>query len=295
MTAQADSLPEAEGREEPSDLLADASLEITGKDAAAVRDVSSALPVGTRVNITYLEHEEIGLRVQAAKVVNDVGFVAVPHIAARRLSTQRQLREQLARLSTANATSQIFVVGGDPATALGPYGDALSVIRSDLVGEFGVREVGIAGYPEGHPHISSVELWTALEAKTAEIARLGLRGSITTQFAFDADPVVRWVTEVRARDIALPIRIGVPGPAGVRRLLSYARRFGVGSSASIAHKYGLSLTRLAGTAGPDRLVRELEQRINPSEHGEVRLHFYPFGGLEATAQWLTHFRQRDFE
>jgi hypothetical protein len=34
----------------------------------------------------------------------------------------------------------------------------------------------------------------------------------------------------------------LPGPAGVRRLLRYAARFGVSTSAGIARKYGLSLT-----------------------------------------------------
>ncbi len=83
----------------------------------------------------------------------------------------------------------------------------------------------------------------------------------------------------------------MPGPAGIRKLLRFAARFGVGTSASIARKYGLSLTNLMGTAGPDKFLRALATDYHPDRHGEVKLHFYPFGGLRATSEWLADFRQ----
>ncbi|MFC6258378.1 methylenetetrahydrofolate reductase, partial [Kocuria oceani] len=86
-----------------------------------------------------------------------------------------------------------------------------------------------------------------------------------------------------------PVRIGVPGPAGVRRLLGHARRFGVATSAGIAQKYGLSLTHLLGTAGPDRFLHDLAAGYDAEAHGPVRLHFYTFGGLGATACWVRQF------
>jgi methylenetetrahydrofolate reductase (NADPH) len=104
--------------------------------------------------------------------------------------------------------------------------------------------------------------------------------------------VVSWIEAVRDRGIGLPIRVGVPGPAGVRRLLSYAARFGVGTSAGIARKYGFSITNLMGTAGPDRFIRALADAYDPRRHGEVKLHFYTFGGLKPTAEWIAEFRQK---
>ena len=50
-------------------------------------------------------------------------------------------------------------------------------------------------------------------------------------------------------------------------------------------KYGLSLGNLIGTAGPDRFVATLEAALTP-DHGPVRLHFYPFGGLVRTLDWI---------
>ena len=53
------------------------------------------------------------------------------------------------------------------------------------------------------------------------------------------------------------IRVGTPGPAGIKRLLGFARRFGIGANAMIVKKYGFSLTNLMGTAGPDKFVTDL--------------------------------------
>ncbi|PJI51621.1 5,10-methylenetetrahydrofolate reductase, partial [Methylobacterium radiotolerans] len=52
----------------------------------------------------------------------------------------------------------LFAVGGDPAAPEGPYEDSLAVITSGVLQQYGVREVGIGGYPEGHPDISKETL-----------------------------------------------------------------------------------------------------------------------------------------
>jgi methylenetetrahydrofolate reductase (NADPH) len=84
----------------------------------------------------------------------------------------------------------------------------------------------------------------------------------------------------------------VPGPAGIKRLLSFAARFGVASSAGIAKKYGLSLTNLMGTAGPDKFIKRLAKKLDPAKHGVVKLHFYTFGGLTATSEWIRDFKEK---
>ncbi|MEK8174953.1 methylenetetrahydrofolate reductase [Streptomyces sp. M19] len=114
---------------------------------------------------------------------------------------------------------------GTPPTPR-PLRRLLDVIRSGLLQQHGVRRVGMSGYPEGHPRIPRERLWSALEHKAAALAEENLAGDIITQFGFDADPALTWIENLRERGIDLPVRIGVPGPAGVRRLLSYAARFG---------------------------------------------------------------------
>ena len=270
-------------------LLTDFSLEMTGKDVPKLEEAAHAIPQGARVNVTFLGNEDLTMRVDAARAVKRLGFVPVPHISARRLKSQAELEEFLEALQEVDASERVFVVGGDPVTPEGPYTDSLAVIRTGILKDFGVREVGIAGYPEGHPDISADTLWEQLSAKSTAIAEQGLEQVVLSQFAFDTDKVSSWIGAVRDRGIDSTIRIGTPGPAGIKRLLGYAKRFGVGTSAGIVKKYGFSLTNLIGTAGPDRFVTDLEQKVSAADEAAAKIHFYTFGGLLATAEWVQQY------
>jgi methylenetetrahydrofolate reductase (NADH) len=272
-------------------LLRDFSLEMTGKDAGRLEEARGTIPPGTRINVTFLENEDGRMRLDAVKAVKRFGYVPVPHISARRLRSQEQLEEYLSALAAEDACQNVLVIAGDPTEPLGPFDDALAVINSGLLQQYGTRNIGVGGYPEGHPAIGESALWSALEAKDAALKELGLPGVVITQFGFDVDPVLKWLEAVRERGIDMPVRVGVPGPAGVRRLLSYAARFGVGTSTGIAKKYGFSITNLMGTAGPDKFIHALDEGLDPERHGEVKLHFYTFGGLRATSEWIASFRR----
>ncbi|MFJ6539494.1 methylenetetrahydrofolate reductase [Streptomyces sp. NPDC091385] len=271
-------------------LLDGFSLEMTGKDVPRLEEAAPGIPPGTRINVTYLAGEDLGTRLAAARAVKRLGFVPVPHISARRLPSRAHLEEFLAGLAADGTGEHVFVVGGDPARPEGPYEDALSVIRTGLLRRHGVRHVGISGYPEGHPALTGPVLWSALTDKAVALGAEGFGGEVITQFGFAVDPVLTWLEAVRALGVELPVRVGVPGPAGVRRLLGYASRFGVATSASVARKYGFSLTNLMGTTGPDRFLRELALRYDPSRHGVVKVHFYTFGGLRTTSEWVGAYR-----
>jgi len=114
-----------------------------------------------------------------------------------------------------------------------------------------------------------------------------------TQFGFDAEPILSWLEQLRGVGLHGLVRIGVPGPASVKTLLRFAARCGVGASAKVMSKYGASITKLLTTTGPDALVKELARGLDPARHGEVLLHFYPFGGLRRTAEWVRDFRQAE--
>jgi methylenetetrahydrofolate reductase (NADPH) len=272
-------------------LLEDFSLEMTGKDVPRLKDAHATIPPGTRINITFLGNEDLRMRLDAAREVKRLGFVPVPHISARRLRSRAELEQFLAGLHADGTAENVFVVGGDPVHPEGPYEDALAVIRTGLLPRHGVRHAGISGYPDGHPAIPQRVLWSALAEKDAALREQRLAGEVITQFGFDTAPVLDWLEEVRGRGVGLPVRIGVPGPAGVGRLMAYAARLGVATSASIARKYGFSLADLLGTAGPDRFLRALAEGYDAGRHGEVKVHFYTFGGLRATSEWIAGFRK----
>ena len=272
------------------ELLTGFSLEMTGKDISALRAAAPMLPPATPVNVTFLGNEDLNMRVAAAKAVKDAGLHPVPHVSARRLTSEQEFDDFLASLQAKSLSSHIFAVGGDPEKPMGPYSDSLSLITSGRMGAHDVSKVSIAGYPDGHSAIDDATLWSALEAKAEALKDQNLEGEIITQFGFDTSPVLEWLSELRRRNIDLPVRIGVPGPAGIKRLLDYARRFGVSASAGIAKRYGFSLGNLLGTAGPERFIQNLAREYDSSMHGQISLHFYTFGGLESTASWISERR-----
>ena len=171
---------------------------------------------------------------------------------------------------------------------MGPFEDTMSLLRTGLFERNGFQTIGVAGHPEGHPTMNKAAVWRSLEDKHAEIKARGMKTLIVTQFGFDAEPFLVWLSELRSRGVDAPVRLGIPGPAGVKTLLRFAAHCGVGASAGVMAKYGLSITKLLGAAGPDRLLADLAAGLQPA-HGDVRLHFYPFGGVERTIRWIGDF------
>ena len=274
-------------------LMQDFSLEMTGKDVEALREAAPLIPQGSRVNVTFLGNEDLQMRVTAAKAVEELGFVPVPHISARRIENEDELKEFLQALADVGAAKHVFAVGGDPSEPKGPYGSSLDMIQTGIFPEFGVEEISIAGYPEGHPVSSDEDFFRQTRDKLASLAEQNLSSVIITQFGFDIDPVAKWLNTLAAEDITAPVRIGVPGPAGIRRLLKFAKRFGVGASAGIALKYGFSLTNLVGTAGPDKFLKELGDEAQETNFtGDIGVHFYTFGGMAKTAEWAQDFTKK---
>ncbi|GMM92548.1 methylenetetrahydrofolate reductase [Qipengyuania sp. MTN3-11] len=171
-------------------------------------------------------------------------------------------------------------------------GRASKLIESGAFEKLGISAIGIGGHPEGHPNMDAQECFDVLRAKRDAIESRGMAPLIVTQFSFDADRVLEWLIELRRCGIDAPVRLGVPGPAGIKTLLRFAKRCGVGASASVMSKYGISMSRLMSSAGPDRLVERLSQGLGP-EHGPVRLHFYPFGGVARTVEWINDYAARN--
>jgi methylenetetrahydrofolate reductase (NADPH) len=275
----------AESRAMSQHLLTGYSLEITAKDAHNLERARSFVPTGTPVSVTFLAAEEMEERIRAAIVIKRNGCTPIPHIAARRLASERALDVYLERLATEANIEQVFVIAGDSPQPQGPYEDALAVIRTGRLAQYGVKRVGVAGYPEGHRQIDDFTLDRVLSEKVRALTELGHDTEIVTQFAFESDPVLGWLRRIRDDGVTSPVRIGVPGPASLTTLIRFAARCGVGISAKAIEKYGRSITRLLNTAGPEAMIGDLSLRLKPEVHGDVKLHLYPFGGLGKTAEW----------
>lgn len=262
------------------------ALEITGKDIAQIVAARASIPQGTPINIAFLGNEDHDQRINAARVIRRCGFEPVPIISSRRLRSEHDRDNLLSALIAEAAPSRFIFVGGDPAKPAGPFEDSLDLLRSNVLQRHSIQHVGIVGYPEGHPKISTETLWRSLKWKHGFLRDAGCSVEITTQFGFDADAVIEWIKRLRNEGIDAPVRIGVPGPADIGKLLRYARQFGVATSAAVVRRYGISMINLLQRVGPERYWDRLEAGMNGQSFGTVLYHLYPFGGIREGVEWM---------
>jgi methylenetetrahydrofolate reductase (NADPH) len=275
----------------PDGITEGFSLEITAKDVPALRAAAPLIPAETPVAITFLPGEAAEDRIAAAVAVRELGCEPMPHFSARRIVSHHEFESYLEAVVARAGVRRCFIVAGDPPEPQGPFFDTSALIATGAFEGNGITAIGIGGHPEGHPNMTADQAWAVLEQKVAEIERRGLAPLVVTQFGFDPEAFLGWLKQLRARGIETPVRIGIPGPAGIKTLLRFATRCGVGASASVMAKYGLSITNLLGSAGPDKLVDTFAARLG-DEHGRVRMHFYPFGGLAKTVEWIDGYKVR---
>ena len=267
------------------------SLEMTAKDGPSLAEAAPLIQPETPIAVTFLPGEVAGARIAATVAVRQLGFEPMPHFSARRITSADDFEGYLHAVVQQAGVRRCFIVAGDPPEPQGPYFDTMALIETGAFERAGITAIGVGGHPEGHPNMTVAQCWDVLARKVTAIAERGMAPLIVTQFGFDPDAFLDWLVELRRRGIDAPVRIGVPGPAGIKRLLGFAARCGVGASASVLRKYGISVTNLLGNAGPDKLVDAFAHGLGP-QHGRVRLHFYPFGGLKKTVEWIGDYERR---
>jgi methylenetetrahydrofolate reductase (NADPH) len=255
------------------------SLEATRPRSAEITALAGILPPGTPLYLTAVPTLDRHDLVTAAVGLRKAGLEPVAHIAARRMAGPNLLHELLARLRGEADLRRLLLIGGDVDTP-GAFADALAVIQRGKLRDYGIEEIGIGGYPEGHPRIPAAQLESALDEKIAAATALGLRVHIISQFSFSPERILAWVKQLRACGISQPVKIGMAGPTSVPALLRYAKRCGV--AASLRGLMSGVAGGLVGHVGPDRIIETLSAS---SGLGDVAPHYFSFGGALETARY----------
>jgi methylenetetrahydrofolate reductase (NADPH) len=263
------------------------SLEATRPSADELARLIDGLAPGTPIYLSRVPTETSAEQAAAAARIRAAGFEPVPHIAARRMSSESELAEFLARIRGEADARRLLIIAGD-SDATGPFPDALAVIERGGLKEAGIAEVGIAGHPEGHQRFADAALQAAMTSKLVVARDAGLRIHIVSQFSFNPDRIIAWLQQLRAGGVDVPVKVGMAGPTRLPSLLRYAMRCGV--KASVQGLVSGAATALVGHVGPDRIVAAL--RAAPDTVGDVAPHFFSFGGLVDTARYAATVAQQ---
>jgi methylenetetrahydrofolate reductase (NADPH) len=262
-------------------FTAQASFEVT-RLARGDLEALRGFPSRPRVYVSAVPARPAKAQIDVACALAAAGYEPVPHVAVRSFASSAALDAHLARLAEAAKVRRVLIIGGDLATPAGPFHEAIEVIESGLLQARGIVEIGIAGYPDGHPRLTTDDLDRALAAKLEAAGETGLGVHVVTQWGFSAPAIIAWISRLRDLGIDHPVRVGLAGPVTLTGLVRYARICGVSASVQgLARDAGLA-RQLFGLITPDLVLRPLAET---SQLGDVAPHIFSFGGLAAAARW----------
>jgi methylenetetrahydrofolate reductase (NADPH) len=270
-----------------SELLIGGSLEIAPRELHRAADVAALLPANTCVYIPSLPGLPLSRTLEAIAAMRAAGLDPVPHVSARRILNDEQFRAFLKEAVAKHSVHRVLLVGGDEPKPKGPFADSLQILESGLLADSGIREIGVAGYPEGHPRISASSLVSAFEKKLRFTREQGLGMYVVTQFSFAPHRVVEYCANLARTAPDVSIYAGIAGPTDPVALARYAQRCGVSISLRALRTLGSGIARLVTNADPrEQLISLARYSLQREPSNLVGVHIYSFGGAVRTAAWM---------
>jgi methylenetetrahydrofolate reductase (NADPH) len=270
-----------------AELVSGGSVEMSAHNSADAAALGDLLPAGTKVYVNHLPRHTLGDTLSALEAVHRAGLEPVPHVAARRVASRAEFEAFARRAVDEAGVRKVLLIGGDDPKPTGPFEDSVALLASGVLAECGVREIGIAGYPEGHARIPQAALEKALLEKLSLAANQGLGAYVVTQFSFAPARVIEYCSELARLAPKVPVYVGMAGPADAATLLRYAQRCGVSASLRALRAQGMGLVRLVTHTDPnEQLVALARHCLARRSCNVVGAHFFSFGGAARTAEWM---------
>jgi methylenetetrahydrofolate reductase (NADPH) len=242
--------------------------------------VLACVPREVTITITASPRRGIEATISLAKRLSGHGFTVVPHLSARLIRDESDLKEVLAALAAMGVTN-VFVIAGDAREPAGKFPDSVTLLEAITAEKHGLHDIGVTGYPERHSFIDDDLTIQAMWDKRR------LATYIVSNLCFDPRMVKKWVARVRRRGVQLPIHIGMAGVADPAKLLRVSTRIGVVDSARFlrGHSNWFLRTLQPGGYSPDRFLAGLLPDLAGPERKVAGLHVFTFNEIEPTERW----------
>ena len=259
-------------------LVETARIEVIPLKGADARMVT--IPASTTVTVTISPKFGLERTLDHTAAAAKLGHRVVPHLAARQLADEAQLRDVLHRLDELGV-SDLYVIGGDADPPAGIYSEAADVLEAMTHIDHGITSIGVGCYPEGHPKISDEALAEALVRKQP------YADYMVSQLCFDAEAAVSWLERTRSLGVTLPLHIGLAAPMNTRKLAELSLRIGVGSSLRyLTKQHGILSNLLFGSDyRPEKLLHALGAKLLDADLAIEGIHLFSFNQIEATVAW----------
>ena len=270
-----------------SELLIGGSVELLPREMHRAGEIAALLPTDTCVYIPSLPGLPLARTLEAVKAIRAAGLDPVPHVSARRILDRQEFEKFIREAAKNYGVHRVLLLGGDEPKPKGPFADSLQILESGLLKDSGIREIGVAGYPEGHPRIPAADLSASFQKKLRLTAEQGLGLYVVTQFSFAPNRVVDYCAQLARTAPEVSIYVGVAGPTDPVALARYAQRCGVSASLRALKNLGSGIAQLVTHSDPkEQLVALARYSLQREPSNVAGVHIYSFGGAVRTATWI---------
>tara|TARA_B100001113_G_scaffold208087_1_gene170580 strand:- start:2058 stop:3020 length:963 start_codon:yes stop_codon:yes gene_type:complete len=273
-------------------FVSDFSIEVMPRTAEKIGDFKDLLPEKTRVYIAHIEGTPIEDMVKTAKRIAEDGFPTMPHFPARIIKDKVTLNDWISRYQGEAGVNQALLLGGGVDKPHGEYESSMDLLETGLFDQANFKDIHVAGHPEGNKDIdpdgSTKNVDAALQWKQNFKNKTNAKMAITTQFAFEAGPIIEWANSIKKAEIDIPIHIGIAGPAKLQTLIKFALACGVGPSLKVLQKRATDVTKLLLPYEPTEVLSQLaDHKAKNPDFNISNVHFFPLGGIKTNANWVT--------
>ena len=173
----------------------------------------------------------------------------------------------------------------------GVFENSMQLVETELFEKYNFKNLHFAGHPEGNKDIdndgSTKNVDQALLWKQKFNERSDAELAITTQFCFEAEPVIEWANSLINNGINIPIHIGVAGPAKLQTLIKFSIACGVGPSLKVLQKRAKDVKKLLLPFDPNDFLETLAKHKKENPKFNIsNIHFFPLGGINVNALWI---------
>lgn len=273
------------------ELMRGHSIEVMPRTAAKIPSFRNILAPSTLIYVAHIDGTPLDDMVACARRLTDEGFPVMPHITARTHRDRTDLETTVRRYAEEAGVARALVIAGGNGRPVGSYHCAAQLLESGLFDQFGYRDLHVAGHPEGSrdidPDGGTRDVDAALRLKQEFAQRTDAQMAVVTQFSFGAEGIVDWLQRISSLGIALPVHVGVAGPARLQTLLKFAIACGVGPSLRVLKKRARDMTKLLQPFEPTDVLAGLAQaRAAGNAPNLAGIHFFPLGGIKTSAEWI---------